>query len=78
MIWRMKNFNILGVDGKMWVLGEGGGVGVTKNQYIGGDCLKMGAWTVCRFKRVGAWQERGGWCFRGGIDSVCWQKFLIL
>ena len=27
MIWRMKNFNILGVDGKMWVLGVGGGGG---------------------------------------------------
>ena len=22
----------------------------TKNQYIGGDCLKRGAWTVCRLK----------------------------
>ena len=35
-----------------------GGGGGTKNQYRGGDCLKRGAWTVCRFK--GAWQERGG------------------
>ena len=25
-----------------------------------GDCLKRGAWTVCRFKGGGAWQERGG------------------
>ena len=25
--------------------------GVTKNQYIGGDCLKRETWTVCRFKR---------------------------
>ena len=26
-----------------------------------GDCLKRGAWTVCRFKgEGGAWQERGG------------------
>ena len=22
----------------------------TKNQYIGGNCLKRQAWTVCRFK----------------------------
>ena len=22
-----------------------------KNQYIGGYCIKRGAWTVCRFKR---------------------------
>ena len=25
-------------------------VGLTKNQYRGGNCLKRGAWTVCRFK----------------------------
>ena len=32
----MKNFNILGVHGKIWVL-EGGGF--MKNQYIGGGGL---------------------------------------
>ena len=46
----MKNFNKfgVGVHGKIRVL-EGG---FTKNQYIGGDCLKRvrGTWTVCRFK----------------------------
>ena len=36
--------------------------GFTKKQYIWGDCVKRGAWTVCRFKG-GAWQKRGGWCF---------------
>ena len=25
---------------------------VVKNQYIGGNCLKKGAWTVLRFKGV--------------------------
>ena len=34
-----------------------------KNQYIGGDCLKRGAWTVCRFKRGLARKQKG----RGGI-----------
>ena len=39
-----------------------------KNQYIEGDCLKRGAWTVCRFKwggagGGGALQERGEWYF---------------
>ena len=34
------------------------------------DCLKMGAWTVCRFKRRVAWQEREGWCFgEGGVNT---------
>ena len=26
------------------------GVEFMKNHYRGGDCLKRGAWTVCRFK----------------------------
>ena len=37
-----------------------------KNQYIGGNCLKMreggGAWTICRFKN-GVGKKEGGWCF---------------
>ena len=33
-------------------------------QYRGGDCLKKGAWTVCRFKEALA--RKRGWCFRGG------------
>ena len=31
--------------------GEGGGS--QKKQYVGGNCLKRGAWTVCRFKGAG-------------------------
>ena len=63
----MKNFNIFGVHAKILVLMGGGGEGggVTKNQYLGGDCQKGGACTACRFKE-GALQERGGWCFWGG------------
>ena len=65
-----KNFNILGVHGKIRVLGRRGGRGarveVTKKQYIGGDCLKReGTWTVCRFKK-GTSQESGGGVFEGG------------
>ena len=37
-----------------------GGRGFTKNHYIGGNYLKKGAWTVCRFKAGRAWQKRGG------------------
>ena len=63
MGWKMKNFNILRVHGKMWVLG-----GFHKKPIYWGDCRKKGGrvWTVCRFKGGGAWQERGGWCFWGG------------
>ena len=40
------------------------GEGLTKNQYIGGNCLKRGAWTFCRFEgRLG---EEGGGVFLGG------------
>ena len=33
--------------------------GFTKNQYVGGNCLKGGVWTVGRFKG-GGWRKRGG------------------
>ena len=41
---RMKDFIIKEVHRKMMM--EGG----TKNQYIGGNCLKSGTWTVFRFE----------------------------
>ena len=54
----MKNGNVFGVHGKIRFLGKGGGAGVTKNQYLWGDCLKKGGWTVCRFKgRLGNIEE---------------------
>ena len=38
-----------------------------KNQYRGGDCLKRGAWTVCRFK--GSLARKRRWCFGEGVDT---------
>ena len=58
----MKNFNIFAVHGKIRVL-EGG---FTKNQYIGEDYLKRGAWTVCRFKRGLARKRKWRFSGRGG------------
>ena len=53
MGWRMKNFNIFGVQ----VL-EGG---FTKKQYIGGIAKKKGGEGLGQFVDLrGAWQERGG------------------
>ena len=43
-----KMLYITGVHWKTWFLGRGGS---RKNQYLGGDCLKKGIWTICRFKR---------------------------
>ena len=52
-----------------------------KNQYIGGDCLKEGRWTVFRFKR-GLGEKEGLVFLRGGevmskyiLPSSVW-KFL--
>ena len=39
------------------------GVVNEKPIYRGGNCLKRGASTVCRFKVGGTWQERRGQCF---------------
>ena len=46
-----------------------GGGGVTKIQYRGGNCLKRGAWKVCRFKG-GLGKKVGGCVFKGGtVDT---------
>ena len=69
----MKNFNILGVHGKIRVLGRRrlGGGGLQKNNILWGIALKGGAWTVFRFKGVLA--KRGGSVFvvgKGeGVDT---------
>ena len=52
---------LLSAEGSWGVLGR-----VTKNHYIGGDCLKRGACTVCRFtggleKKEGGGGVLGGW-----------------
>ena len=44
------------------------GVVFMKNQYRG-RFPKKGAWTVCQFK--GAWQERAGSVFEGGLIPQC-------
>ena len=63
---RMKNFNIFGVHWKIPFL-----EGVSRKTITeGGDYLKRGAWTVCRFKG-GAWQEIGGCSFEGGLIPQC-------
>ena len=59
----MKNLNIMGVHLKIrfWGGRAVGGVVFTKNQYIGGNCQKSGAWTVFRLK--GGLKKKRGWCF---------------
>ena len=37
-----------------------------KNQYRGGDCLKKGAWTVCKFKRGFGKKDRVVFLREGG------------
>ena len=61
MILGMKNFNIMGFTEKSDFQ-----EGFTKKQYIGGDCLKSRAWTVCRFERVDLGKKEGGGVFEGG------------
>ena len=40
--------------------------GFARNQYRGGNCLKRGAWTVCRFKGGGLGKKERGGVFDGG------------
>ena len=56
MVLKMKNLSILGVQWKIQLLGGGG---VSKNQYVGGHCLKKGGFGKFADLR-GAWQERRG------------------
>ena len=52
----------------------------SKNQFIGGDCLKWGAWAVYRFKEGLSKKGRGGLYegLGGGVKSFCnvYQKSL--
>ena len=52
----------MGVHGKIWVLEEG----FTKNQYIGGDCLKRGFGQFADLRQGGLARKKvflsgGGW-----------------
>ena len=38
-----------------------------QNHYIGENCLKRGAWTVCRFKVLG--KGEGDGIFEEGVDT---------
>ena len=67
MGWRMKNFNVFGVHGKIWVLVVGEGGVHEKTIYREGDCLKRGPWTVWRFK--GGLARRGDSVFDGKMGG---------
>ena len=60
---RMKNFDILHLHWKIWLLGGE----FMKNQYRGGEggCLKRGLGQFADLRGL-AWQERGGSVFEGG------------
>ena len=45
------------------------GAGSRKTNILRGDCLKRGAWTVCRFLRRLAQREVGG-VFEGGGGGI--------
>ena len=62
----MKNFNILVVYWKIWLLGEGKG-GTRKTNIEGGLPKKEGGLEQFADLR-GAWQERGG-VFLRGVDT---------
>ena len=51
-----------------------------KKQYIRGELLIKGAWTVCRFKR-GLGKKEGVMFFRGGVETpmhtMSWRRLLI-
>ena len=66
---RMKNFNIMGVHWKVWLLGGGGG---HRKLIYRGNCLKrMGVGGLGQFAdlRGKAWQKRGGGVFEGEGDT---------
>ena len=51
------------VHKKQFFIGVGAGV----------DCLKRGAWIVCRFKRgLGKKEKKKGWCLWGGRGWQGW------
>ena len=58
---RIKNFIIMGVHSKIRIL-----VGVTKNQYIGEDCLKRGALGQFADIRGGLGEKEGVVLLGGG------------
>ena len=53
----------MGVHGKIWVLEEG----FTKNQYIGGDCLKRGFGEFADLRQGGLARKKV--FLSGGVDT---------
>ena len=49
----------------------------TKNWYKEQDCLKRGAWTVCRFKGGGLGKKDEGGVFEGGVDTPMHSMSLV-
>ena len=45
--------------------------GFHKKPIYSGDCLKRGAWTVCRFKGEGLGKKEGGVLERKGLVPQC-------
>ena len=72
---KMKKFKILGVYWKIGLLGGGS----SRKTNIEGHCLKLGHWTVCRFKgELG--KKEGGGVFRGGntpMHTIVVQSYFI-
>ena len=58
MSLKRENFIIMWAHWKIHFLRKGEGGGHKKKQYVGDNCLRRGAWTVCRFKGGGTWQKR--------------------
>ena len=65
MVLRMKNFIILGVCCKIWLLW-----GASWKTNVEGGLPKKGAWTVCWFKVALARKRKRG-CFSGGMIPQC-------
>ena len=71
---RMKNFNILGVQWKIWLLGGE----FTKNNIAGGDCLKKEGLNSFKIERGGGGglaRKRGVVFLRGGWYSDAHYEF---
>ena len=71
----MKNLNIMGIHLKIRFFK---GRVHKKPIYSRGDCLKTGAWTVCRFKGKGLDKKEGVFLCggRGGLIPQCtlWEE----
>ena len=70
----MKNFNILSIHWKIWLLGGSSWKTVIK----GGGLLKKGAWIVSRFKRGLGRKEEGSVFELGWYPDAHYTGFCLL